>query len=759
MRDKLTGVIQAHRTWFVAAIVAMSLAIWGVVAMSFWVARDLLTDLPDEEVLRGIGTMAQSTSLLDGDDRPVFTIYQEQRIEVPLRAVSPHVIRAFVAVEDQRFYDHRGIDVVRVAGAAVANMRQGRAAQGASTLTQQLARQSFLTPEKTIRRKLKEMIVAARLERAFTKDEILELYVNKVYFGDGLYGVEAASLGYFGKHAADLDVAEAALLAGLVQAPSLHAPTISLERAVARRRVVLQTMRDSGAIDAAGYQAAVDAPVVLHDALRAEESYGQYFREEVRRQLVDRFGWERVYQGGLRVYTTIDLEAQKAAEAEVAASLAAIEERRAQGRRETDEPAADEAPLQGALLAMDPRTGEVRAMVGGRSFEESSFNRAVQARRQPGSAFKPFIYAAALERGFSPATLLTGLDEPIDTPEGAWVPEDEQWRESSVTMRTALRTSSNRAAVRMIEEVGIPAAVQYAERLGLSSMPAVPSLALGSGEVTLMQMTAAYAAFATGGLRPEPTLIRRVETAQGEVLYEWTPSIERVMSEPTAFLMTSMMADVITAGTANRARREGFTRPAAGKTGTTNSYRDVWFAGYTPQLVATVWLGYDQPRTILARGGAGELAVPLWARFMRAATADHEVESFRRPSEVISVQICRLSGRRATDACREVVSVEDGSITERTLAYMEHFVRGTEPHDDCPFHRVPDGTLLVHAIDQAPAAAPVLTAAGADEGSAALATGTEPAAAPAADGRAEAVEGEPEEERRGFWSRVFGRRR
>ena len=309
-------------------------------------------------------------------------------------------MQAILAIEDQRFYDHRGVDIVRVAGAALNNVLEGRLAQGGSTLTQQLARQSLLTPDKTFRRKLTEIFVAARLERQFSKDEILGMYLNKVYFGDGLYGVEAASLGYFGKHATEISLAQAALLAGLVKAPSSYAPTVSVERATARRNVVLQAMRDEKMIDRAAYDAAMQEPVVLDDGLRRGEAFGQYFKEEVRRFLVQRFGWERVYQGGLKVYTTVDLDMQKAAEAVVGVALAEIEKR--QGARKTT----GEESLQAALVAMDPHTGDVRAMVGGRDFAQSSFNRATQAKRQPGSAFKPFVYAAALERGFSPATLI-----------------------------------------------------------------------------------------------------------------------------------------------------------------------------------------------------------------------------------------------------------------------------------------------------------------------------------------------------------------
>jgi len=461
-----------------------------------WFGYELTAGLPDRTALRAIGDMAQSTTILDASDRPVFMIFKEQRIEVPLESMSAHLVRAVLSVEDQRFYDHYGVDALRVGAAALSNLREGRRAQGGSTITQQLARQSFLSRDKTYRRKLKEVILAAYVESLYSKHDILELYLNKVYLGDGFYGVEAAARGYFGKPASDLTVSEAALVAGLIQSPSSYAPTVSLERAIARRNVVLQTMVSSGAIDAATAERAKTAGVKLSNALDIKETSGLYFKEQVRRELVDRFGWQRVYQGGLRVHTTLDAGLQRAAEALVEKRVTEIERlpafpRKAMVARHAI--AEGEAPdyLQGALVALDPSTGYVRAMVGGRDFTESPFNRAVQAKRQSGSAFKPFVFAAALEAGYSPASLISHLNDPIATPQGGWVPEDEHSNASAMTLRTALRTSSNRAAVQLLSEVGIPAAVTYAERLNVGTPPSVPSLALGASEVTLLSLTSA----------------------------------------------------------------------------------------------------------------------------------------------------------------------------------------------------------------------------------------------------------------------------
>ena len=747
--EQLTAAIRDHRQLFMGTVVALSVGIWTAVGTSLWFARSVVTDLPGTAALRDIRSMAQATTLIDVKGRHAFTIFQEQRLEVPLSRVSPHFVRAILAVEDQRFYDHGGVDVVRVAGAAWNNLLARRAEQGGSTLTQQLARQSFLTADKTFRRKLKEVFLAARLEKEFSKNEILEFYLNKVYFGDGLYGVEAASLGYFGKHAADVDVAEAALLAGLVKSPSTYAPTVSSSRALARRNVVLQTMRDARMIDRRTYDSALRSRVRLSDALRHGEGFGAYFKEEVRKQLVDQFGWERVYQGGLKVYTTLDLDMQKAAEVEVARAIAEIERQQA---RRSNRPPATSNPLQAALVSLDPQTGEVRALVGGRDFDQSTFDRATQARRQPGSAFKPFVYAAALEKGYGPSTLIQGLSEPILTRQGVWIPEDEHLVGDAITMRAAIRTSSNRAAVRMLQVVGIPATVEYAARLGLGSVPSVPSLALGSGEVTLMSMTSAFGAFANRGVLAVPTLIKRVQTADGEVLYETAPRSERAISEATAFLMTNMLADVVNAGTAWDARRVGFTLPAAGKTGTTNDYHDAWFVGYTPKLVTGVWVGYDQPRAIIANGYAAQLAVPLWGRFMATVTRDDKPEWFDPPASVTAVTICRLSGKLATDACRGTHPVTaDGTVASGPMAYTEYFARGTEPIDFCPLHQYTASPLKVARgvtglSDTVPPPPPVAAPLPVPEETVAVVREEPP--------RVE--EAPPPPKRRGFWARVFG---
>jgi 1A family penicillin-binding protein len=728
-----------------AAIVLMALGLFTTAGAAVWFGYDLTAGLPGKADVRALGEMAQATTIYDAHDTPVFTIFKEQRIDVPLERMAPNLLKAVVSVEDQRFYDHSGVDFIRVGAAAVRNLQAGRRAEGGSTITQQLARQTFLSRDKTYRRKLKEVILAAHIEREYSKNEILEIYLNKVYLGDGFYGVEAASLGYFGKHASALTLEEAALLAGLIQSPSTYAPTVNPDRAIARRNIVLQSMASSGAIDQAQYARAKKAALHLTNGLEIKETFGLYFKEQVRKELVERFGNTRVAQGGLRVYTTLDPDLQQAAEKAIENGIASIERRHGypHNRKESKE-AKERGPdyLQGALVAMDPHTGAVRAMVGGRDFTDSPFNRATQAKRQSGSAFKPFVYAAALEAGYSPATVINNLDAPIASAEGTWMPEDEHSNASSMTLRSALRMSSNRAAVQLLGAIGIPAAVSYAQKLNVGTPPSVPSLALGTSDVTLLALTAAYGAFADAGVLRAPVLVRRVEDSEGTVLYQDVGKSQRAVSEETAFLMSSMLADVINAGTAYKARQAGFTLPAAGKTGTTNDYVDAWFVGFTPHLVTGVWVGFDQPKTIMPNGYAAELAVPIWSGFMKTATKGDTPDWFTRPSTIVAVNVCRLSGKLPNGGCANVTtSDEAGNLETRSQVYTDYFVKGTQPTTLCPLHT---GGVFITAALPAPAAVPTtgITAAPLPE----VAGGTVPPQ-PQAQGK----------QKKGFWGRIFGR--
>ncbi len=717
----------APRTILKAGIAAAAIVL---VAASVWWWRSLCADLPGDAAIRHIGQSAQSTIIFDENDQAASTLSTEERIDVPLARVSPYFLKALIAVEDQRFYSHGAIDPPRIAAAAFANVTHGRAAQGASTLTQQLARASFLTPQKTLRRKLQEVVLASRIERQYTKSQILELYVNKVYFGSGLWGVEAASLGYFGKHASALSLAEAATLAGLVQSPSTYAPTTDPAKAIRRRGTVLKMMLDSGVIDRQTYLNASHEGLKLKDALSRRPAHGEYFFEAIRKSLVDDYGADTVYKGGLRVHSTLDPQMQAAAEAAVTSSLQTLEEQRAKtmGKRQDDE------PLQAALIAIDPKTGFVRALVGGRDFSESRFDRALQAYRQPGSAFKPFVYAAAIEDGYTGATIIDHLDKPLPTLQGAWLPDDGHVDATSIDVRNALRVSSNRAAIQVMDEIGIPRVIQYAKSFGLDRLPAVPSLALGAGEVTLASLTSAYAAFANGGFVRKPTLIRHIEYGDGEGLMQWQDDPSRAIDETTAFLMSDILADVVNAGTAAQARTLGFRLPAAGKTGTTNNYNDAWFVGYTPKLVVGVWVGFDTPHTILRNGFASSVAVPLWAKFMAEATRGDKPEWLRVPDNIVAVEVCPVSGRLATTNCDE--------------HRREYFVRGTQPVDYCSVHSPGLFKRIFGLVAVKPAEPPQLDATP-------VANSAEPGRVVKEDSKPKEPEAPPK--KRGFWSRIFGR--
>jgi membrane peptidoglycan carboxypeptidase len=703
----------------VAAAAVLAVAILAVLA-------DIVIGSPGTREIRAMSEMPVATMVFDRDDKPAFTIFEERRYEVPLERMSPQFVQAVIAIEDQRFYRHHGLDLWRIAGSAWANLRSTSLEQGASTITQQLAKLSFLTPDKTLRRKLKEAYLAVRIELAFSKDEILETYLNRVYFGDGFYGVEAAARGYFSKPASNVTLEEAALLAGLIQRPSAYAPSRNAERATARRALVLESMADAGMIDRATARETAKRPLRLSRGFAHERS-GAYFKQAITRELVDRFGWEMVSRGGLRVFTTLDPAAQRSAEDALTAGLAAIERRSGfrhppRERVPVKEGVAPEY-LQGAVAAIDPATGEVRALVGGRSFEESQFDRATQARRQSGSAFKPFVYAAALEQGHSPAMLVDNLDVPIPTPEGPWLPDDGH-------------------------------AVDYAKKLGLEA-PSVPSLVLGTGDVTLLGLTVAYGAFANGGMVQRPFLIRKVEDAHGTVLVTHQPEGRRAITPQTAYQITAMLSDVVDRGTAWQARQGGFRHPAAGKTGTTNEYRDAWFVGYTADLVAGVWVGFDQPRTIVPGGYASELAVPIWGQLMRGATANSRPRPFSRPSGLVAVEVCEQSGQLAGGACR-VQRVRNGESREVSTAVLEYFRRGTEPTTSCALH---DDTWMrsLRASSFNPSRYPAPAPVGALAAAPSRTADPESVETKAADVKSPAAEDAPEKEKKkGFWSRLRG---
>lgn len=601
----------------------------------------------------------QTTLVYDSKDRVMSALFKEHRIPVILEEMSDPLVHAVLVTEDRRFFDHHGIDVRRIGASMLANFRRGRIVQGASTITQQFVRGAFLDRTRTYSRKIREAWLAYRLESKYSKRAILEAYLNHVYFGEGYYGVQAASLGYFGKPASAITAPEAATLAALINRPSGYGLRKTPVKVRDRRDWVLRQMHQHGYLDRDTYGASIATPVAATLASADVRSgvdpiaisRGPYFSAAVHEFLFEEFGIDKSLTGGLRVYTTMDADVQRFAEESVARRLSELEKKTT---------AAD--PLQAALVAIEPSTGYVRAIVGGRNFTESPFNRATHARRQPGSAFKPFVFAAALEAGFSPGTTIDGLDAYIASSSGNYLPGGEHEVEST-TLRSALVHSSNRAAVHLLQRVGLGATIDLANRVGLDELPRVPSLALGTGEVSLLNLTSAYTAFVNGGVLQSPAIVRRIEDAQGRVLYRADTIGRRVLSESTAFLMASMLSDVVNHGTAYSARQAGFALPAGGKTGTTDDHSDAWFVGFTTRLAAGVWVGYDRPRPIGRRAFASVVAVPAWARFMKNAMHDQKGEWIERPAGISQIRRCRLSGGLATEYCELSGEVDNDMVS------------------------------------------------------------------------------------------------
>lgn len=609
---------------------------------------------------------------------------RERRRRVPLAAIPPHVQQAVLAIEDRRFYVHPGIDPIRMVGALVSNLRGSRGyLSGASTITQQLARNFFLTEEmleeqqtgrRSITRKLREQFISVVLETRASKEEILELYLNEVYLGHrgsfAIHGVAAAARTYFAKDLSNLTVAEAALIAGVIQSPANHSPFASLARATERRDVVLQAMRDAGYLDEGTLTTARKEPIQA--AARALDFEAPYFVDHVADELDRALPGLTAGATSLDVYTTLDLNLQRAAQDAVRTGLASVDETMAR-RKRTVRP-------QAALVAVDPRTGEVLAMVGGRSYNSSQFNRATGARRQPGSVFKPFVYLAAFDQAardgrtdITPASLV--LDEPTTWPsvEGDWAPGNyDNEYDGLITYRRALALSRNIATIKAAEQVGFGTVASLWTRTALGKTPlkGYPSIALGVFELTPMEVAEAFTTFATLGQQQPLRAITRVVT--GGVDRPLAATKARTIADPAVtYLVTNMMRSVLSEGTAASARAAGFALDAAGKTGTTNDLRDAWFVGFTPELLAVVWVGLDDNQ-ILGLSGA-QSALPIWTAFMKRALAGRPNVPFSAPPGIVSVEIDRDTGHLALPGCPRVTT--------------EAFLPGTEPTTWCPLHR------------------------------------------------------------------------
>jgi 1A family penicillin-binding protein len=608
----------------------------------------------------------QASEVLDRDGRLLARLAPEQRIVIPVSSIPKRVTGAFLSVEDRRFYQHHGIDWQRVGGAIWRNVKSARLREGSSTITMQLARNVFpdqIGPVHSLRRKLGELILAREIENALPKDRILELYLNQIYLGNGLYGIEAASRGYFGKSARDLTAAQAALLAALPKAPSSYDPRRFREAAHKRRDLVLALMAHEG------YLTPVELKKAQHEKIKLvppEETQGApWFVAAVRRELHDKIGPE-ADRMGLRVRTGLDLRLQKAAEKELWRQIAAVE--KASHRSCGKDP--DEC-LEGLFVALDPSTGDVRALVGGRDYSLSEFDRVTQARRQAGSAFKPIVWSAALSAGIPLTTLLGDSSTDYQPADRISMPV------GPLNLREALRVSSNRAAVALGEKVGVPAVIDEARVLGLTTPIAdYPSTVLGTAAVEPLELARAYAAFANGGQRVEPRFIDRVESAAGRMLWQTPISRSSALTPGVAYLMTSVLSDVVDRGTGMAARAAAPPDvPMFGKTGTTNDAQDVWFVGATPELVGAVWLGYDQPRPLGKHASGGRFAAPVFGRVLKSyyTFAHPPPAPWGRPPELEERDVDLSTGGLAISGCPpEQVA-------------RELFVPGTAP-PDCPEH-------------------------------------------------------------------------
>ncbi len=612
----------------------------------------------------------------------LFELVWEERSLVSLAEVPEHTVGAVIAVEDHRFYEHFGLDFPSIARAVVANLEAGRIVQGASTLTQQLIKNFYLTPKRSFSRKAKEAVMALLLEIRYTKEQILEAYLNEIYFGQrgaqGVYGIGEAADFYFGKSVKKLTLPESAVLAGLIRSPNLYAPHKDVARIHKRRDSVLEKMWGLGMISEDQYMEATKTPVEVR-AFHPEHNDAPYFVDYLVRELEKEYSLDILTSEGLLIFTTLDVEMQNEARNSVKKGLERLEARVPSLKRSaSDDPGKG---LQGCLVAIEPQTGFVRAMIGGRDYKTSQFNRVVQAVRQPGSLFKPIVFATALAAGgqptgFTAASILQ--DEPIRIryERKTWNPTNfnDQFF-GQVTARTSLENSLNCATVWLSQRTGLPKIIETARRLGISSpMDPAPSLVLGAFETKPLEMASAFGAFANHGVLTRPRAIRKVLDKNGTLLERRPMELEQAVSPEVAYVVTSMLQGVFERGTAQSASSR-IRVPAAGKTGTTNDSRDAWFAGYTPRLAALVWVGFDKPESIERSGS--QAALPIWTDFIRNTSDWLVTEDFVPPPGVVFREIDRLSGLLATSGCTEKI--------------REVFVEGTEPTEPCPLH--PDDSM------------------------------------------------------------------
>jgi 1A family penicillin-binding protein len=613
------------RDWVVA--IGGAIVIVLVVMICIWTGRHAVAIY---HLNRGVG----GTMFYDAMGREWFPL-DEQRKDVPFEQVSTNFKDAVIAVEDHRYYAHFGIDPIAVTRAAFYNLRSTEGTQGGSTITQQLARTLYLSNARTFARKAQEAALAVMLEIFLSKKEILELYFNRVYLSGGIYGVESMSEKLYGKPASNLTLGEAAMIAGIIRAPASYSPWTHFDTARRRSFVVLQRMREEKKITPEQEQAARAEQIHIRPLTSVSNARYGYAKEFLRQQFRDIYGGDN--PPDWKVRTSFVPEVQDAAEAAVRNGLRQL----------------GGSHLQAALVAIDPATGNILAMVGGSDFTAAPYNRAVRSRRQPGSAFKPFVYSVALENGMSPVSTISGIRQVVvNAPQGVWIPRDERASEQeTLTLREALLESNNAAAVLLQQHVGSRPILRLANDLGVTDQPDVPSLALGSGLVTPLELTTAYAVFPTLGYRVHPRGLIEVENADGERIHRTNIETEQVLSPQISFQMLTMLEDVIDRGTGAAARRLGVHGAIGGKTGTTNDYHDAWFVGFNSAVVVGVWVGYDQPARIREGGTGARIALPIWADFMRRTAQRLPAHAFEPPGDMRTEELCQISYLRAVEGC------------------------------------------------------------------------------------------------------------
>ena len=644
----------SFRDWVVAILGAFLIV--SVVTVLVWTGRHAVAIF---RLNQGVG----GTLFYDAAGREWFPL-DEQRRDVPFEQISTYFEDAVIAIEDHRFYYHPGIDPIAVGRAAFFNLRSNAGTQGGSTITQQLARTLYLSNARTFARKGQEAALAVMLEVFLSKKEILELYFDRVYLSGGIYGVETMSEKLLGKPASKLTLGEAAMIAGIIRAPASYSPWTHFDAARRRSFVVLQRMREEKKITPEQEQLARAEQIRIRPQPSVSNAKHGYAKEYLRQQFRDIYGGDN--PPDWKVHTTFVPELQDAAEVAVRDGLRQLGVK----------------GLQAALVAMDPTTGNLLAMVGGADFAVTPYNRAIRARRQPGSAFKPFVYSVALEGGMSPVSTITGLRQvAVAAPEGVWIPRDERANPlDTLTLREALFESSNAAAVLLQQRVGSRPVLRLANDLGVKDQPDVPSLALGSGLVTPLDLTAAYAVFPALGYRVRPRGLVSVENADGDVISRQNIESEQVLSPQVAFQMLTMLEDVVDRGTGASARRLGVRGAIGGKTGTTNDYRDAWFVGFNSAVVVGVWVGFDQPERIREGATGARVALPVWADFMRRTARRLPGHAFQPPGELRTEELCHVSYLRPVDGCP---------------TYVEYFKDGDDiPSRLCTIHQ---GTMKQRA--------------------------------------------------------------